>query len=296
MKLDVKSSLFPHLKLNTPKTHRTPRTPRSQMRRLDTEQILKDLTTPPKSIRSEEGRIPETVEKCQGGIIAETDTSPSTVVSLTPLDKNDLQKDITSPKPTKLGIKPLSSESFYGPPPPPPKARTCLFIDTLEAKDLKKRSRSPSRDSVGSNRSFVSGSGHRRTSSGGSFKGSGGRSRSKNRKAPHVGVWHNIKKPKKMKKHVRVAKPLISPNTRIKKMLKGEEVMEKNIEVKPKRLFEEKPRNRRASKKMRLDSDMEDFGIEGKFIIRIILALKNEIVIDCDIVIFRSFSGFVDKT
>lgn len=268
MKLDVKSSLFPHLKLNTPKSHRTPRTPRSQIRRLDTEQILKDLTTPPKSIRSEEGRIPETVEKNQGGIVPETDTSPSTVVSLTPLDKNDAQI-IQSPQPTKLGIKPLSCESFYGPPPPPPKARACLFIDTLEAKDLKsrKRSRSPSRDSVGSNRSFVSGSGHRRTSSGGSFKGSGGRSRSKNRKGPHVGVWHNIKKPKKMKKHVRVAKPLISPNTRIKKMLKGEEVVEKNIEVKPKRLFEEKPRNRRAIKKRRIDSETEDCDIEGKFFI-----------------------------
>lgn len=82
-------------------------------------------------------------------------------------------------------------------------------------------------------------------------------------KGPHVGVWHGVKKPKKMKFDKHLKKPLISPKSRVAKMI---ELENKNpIQVKPKRLFDEKPRRRVASrKKRRIDfSDEED--IIGEF-------------------------------
>ena len=78
------------------------------------------------------------------------------------------------------------------------------------------------------------------------------------------GVWHNIKKPKQIKKIQKTEKPLISPKSRVGKMLKSNS---KEIIIKEKSLFQENPRKRIAhSKKRRRNDDDDEFGISCKYL------------------------------
>lgn len=153
-KIEVKSSLFPDLKIFSPKSHKTPRTviskmitPQSQSDSLDS---FKSLTTPMRKFHRR-GLFNESV-------VAETDTSPSISSQESQESQESAELNAVSDKPTILGIKPLTCDSFYGPTQKPQKVRTKLFIDTLEkGSGVRELTRSVSKESLSSNRSFVSG-------------------------------------------------------------------------------------------------------------------------------------------
>ncbi|KAL0272317.1 UNVERIFIED_CONTAM: hypothetical protein PYX00_005341 [Menopon gallinae] len=251
-KLELSSSVFPSLKLQTPKSHKSPCTPRRSLRltpkksgsnSVTAEDILRDLTTPPKSSR-----------KSRKAVVDSDDDTSQNCCDSTPRRR---MRTVEASPVSKLGIKTISCESFYGPSQPTFKPKTQLIIDTLGSKlDNKLKNRSLSLESITSNRSFVSGGRPSKKRSSDTFSRPRGSKRGR-QKGPHVGVWHGVKKPKKMKFDNKMKKPVISPKSRVAKMI--ESGTGKPIQVKPKRLFEEKPRRRVAAwKKKNADFSEED--------------------------------------
>jgi len=91
-------------------------------------------------------------------------------------------------------------------------------------------------------------------------KRSSSRSHSRSRKKQKgmiPGVWHGVKKPKKMNKNAPKPKPVVSPKTRQNKI--DPENKKESTEAK-KRIFASKPRNRTAGK-----NDASASSIFGKF-------------------------------
>lgn len=289
-KIEVKSSLFPDLKVFTPRSRRSSRTPKTVVTKGCTPESqgssVKSMTTP----RAKLGRR-ELFKDC---VVSDTDSSPS-VCSVNQENEEDFPDNSISDCPTILGIKPLSCESFYGPPAKPQKARTKLFIDTLEHRPTTKELvRSLSKESLSSNKSFVSGkcilfilfffeiifidcmsfyclcAGGSRKKTGSNDLHKSTRPKSSNRihrkpsnrtKGLQAGVWHNIKKPKQINKIQKIEKPLISPKSRWAKMLNSSNT--KEIKVKEKSLFQENPRKRTAHFKKRSRNDVDDDEIFG---------------------------------
>ncbi|KAK6625525.1 hypothetical protein RUM43_005824 [Polyplax serrata] len=252
-KIEVKSSLFPNLKVFTPRNKRTPRTPRTVSEKVSTPETQvandKNLSTPKRKPRRR-----ELFNEC---VVSESDSSPNTC------SQDSISDNEVSDCPTILGIKPLSCENFYGPGPQRVKAQTRLFIDTLQHGTGKKLlSRSLSKESLSSNKSFVSGGSRKRTDNkhhksrhsnptNHVRRKSGGRT-----KGLQPGVWHNIKKPKQIKKLQKTEKPLISPKSRLAKMLNTSS--DSQIKVKEKSLFQDNPRKRIAHSRKRLRAENDD--------------------------------------
>lgn len=162
---------------------------------------------------------------------------PASPTKTTPDSKSVADVDFYGAPVAKL--KPVSPEDFYAP-------RSTLVIDNLSNRSRKlsvevkpygvnKRRRSTSR--------------------------SASRSR-KRQKGSIPGVWHGIKKPKKMNKHAPKPKPSVSPLNRIEKL---NEIAEKPVK-KGRRLFTENPRKRISDGKSCSDDESSIIGKLLKFL------------------------------
>lgn len=158
---------------------------------------------------------------------------PASPTKTTPSSKSVAEFDFYGAPVAKL--TPVTPEDFYAP-------RPTLLIDSIS-----NRSRKLTVEA------HVYGMDKRRRST------SRSTSRScKRQKGSIPGVWHGIKKPKKMNKHAAKPTPSVSPSTRIEKLNKN---AEKRVKT-GRRLFKEKPRKRNSGGKNCSD---DDFGIIGKF-------------------------------
>lgn len=152
-KIEIKSSLFPDLEIFSSRSKKSYRTPKTVLcKKSEAEYNInenKNYSVPAKKSQRR--------ELLNDFNVLETDSSSVVSSSTLECDESPMGSN-SSQNVTTLGIKPLSCESFYGAPPQIQKVRTKLFIDTLDRKGLNRNlTRSLSKESLTSNRSFVNG-------------------------------------------------------------------------------------------------------------------------------------------